>query len=99
MEEDQELERRVRGRQPWKWSRQKFSTLHDMKNSEVEFCGYTMTHPSESKINLRILSQGALLAVEPFQRGLSELMNVCQHVLDKFEVSIKDYKEQKSNQK
>jgi DNA-directed RNA polymerase I and III subunit RPAC2 len=25
-----------------------------MKNSEVEFCGYTETHPSESKINLHI---------------------------------------------
>ena len=25
-----------------------------MKNPEVEFCGYTTTHPSESKINLRI---------------------------------------------
>ena len=24
------------------------------KNPEVGFCGYTMTHPSESKINLRI---------------------------------------------
>ncbi|XP_039329759.1 DNA-directed RNA polymerases I and III subunit RPAC2-like [Saimiri boliviensis] len=54
-----------------------------MKNLEVEFCGYTMTHPSESKINLRIQTRGALPAVEPFQRGLNELMNVCQHVLDK----------------
>ena len=25
-----------------------------MKNPEVEFCGYTTTHPSESKINLCI---------------------------------------------
>ncbi|XP_003793484.1 DNA-directed RNA polymerases I and III subunit RPAC2-like [Otolemur garnettii] len=64
-----------------------------MKNPEVEFCGYTMAHPSESKINLHIQTQGALPAVEPLQRGLNELMNVCQHVLDKFEASIKDYKE------
>uniref|UniRef100_A0A8C0D3Q5 DNA-directed RNA polymerases I and III subunit RPAC2 n=1 Tax=Balaenoptera musculus TaxID=9771 RepID=A0A8C0D3Q5_BALMU len=66
-----------------------------MKNPEVEFCGYTTTHPSESKINLRIQTRGALPAVEPFQRGLTELMNVCQHVLDKFEASIKEYKDQK----
>lgn len=68
-----------------------------MKNPEVEFCGYTTTHPSESKINLRIQTRGALPAVEPFQRGLNELMNVCQHVLDKFEASIKEYKDQKAS--
>ncbi|KAF6288813.1 hypothetical protein mRhiFer1_013305 [Rhinolophus ferrumequinum] len=67
-----------------------------MKNLEVEFCGYTTTHPSESKIYLRIQTRGALPAVEPFQRGLNELMNVCQHVLDKFEASIKEYKDQKA---
>uniref|UniRef100_G3UI60 DNA-directed RNA polymerases I and III subunit RPAC2 n=1 Tax=Loxodonta africana TaxID=9785 RepID=G3UI60_LOXAF len=66
-----------------------------MKNPEVEFCGYTTTHPSESKINLRIQTRGGLPAVELFQRGLNELMSVCQHVLDKFEASIKDYKDQK----
>ncbi|KAM7137004.1 DNA-directed RNA polymerases I and III subunit RPAC2-like [Molossus nigricans] len=68
-----------------------------MKNLEVEFCGYTTTHPSESKINLRIQTRGGLPAVEPFQRGLKELMNVCQHVLDKFEASIKEYKDQKAS--
>lgn len=70
-----------------------------MKNPEVEFCGYTTTHPSESKINLRIQTRGALPAVEPFQRGLTELMNVCQHVLDKFEASIKAYKDHKAGRK
>uniref|UniRef100_A0A2K5YKL0 DNA-directed RNA polymerases I and III subunit RPAC2 n=1 Tax=Mandrillus leucophaeus TaxID=9568 RepID=A0A2K5YKL0_MANLE len=68
-----------------------------MKNPEVEFCGYTTTHPSESKINLRIRTGGTLPAVESFQRGLNELMNVCKHVLDKFEASIKDYKDQKAS--
>lgn len=68
-----------------------------MKNPEVEFCGYTTTHPSENKINLRIQTRGALPAVETFQRGLNELMNVCQHVLDKFEASIQHYKEQKAS--
>ncbi|XP_059935250.1 LOW QUALITY PROTEIN: DNA-directed RNA polymerases I and III subunit RPAC2-like [Mesoplodon densirostris] len=69
-----------------------------MKNLEVEFCGYTTTHPSGSKINLHIQTRGALPAVEPFQRGLTELMNrVCQHVLDTSEASIKEYKDQKAS--
>ncbi|XP_054890526.1 DNA-directed RNA polymerases I and III subunit RPAC2 isoform X1 [Poeciliopsis prolifica] len=34
-----------------------------MKNPEVEFCGYTITHPSESKINFRIQTRGQLQSV------------------------------------
>ncbi|KAG8144480.1 putative DNA-directed RNA polymerases I and III subunit RPAC2-like protein [Naja naja] len=29
-----------------------------MKNPEVEFCGYSITHPSERKINFRIQTRG-----------------------------------------
>ncbi|EZF25817.1 hypothetical protein H112_01848 [Trichophyton rubrum D6] len=29
-----------------------------MKNPDVEFCGYTMPHPSEAKMNLRIQTYG-----------------------------------------
>ncbi|XP_056145892.1 DNA-directed RNA polymerases I and III subunit RPAC2 isoform X1 [Lampris incognitus] len=32
-----------------------------MKNPDVEFCGYNITHPSESKINFRIQTQGLSL--------------------------------------
>ncbi|XP_069505058.1 DNA-directed RNA polymerases I and III subunit RPAC2-like [Ambystoma mexicanum] len=65
-----------------------------MKNPEVEFCGYCITHPSESKINFRIQTRGGIPAVEPFRRGLNELIDVCQHVLNTFQVSMKEYKEQ-----
>uniref|UniRef100_A0A8C6JXP4 DNA-directed RNA polymerase RBP11-like dimerisation domain-containing protein n=1 Tax=Melopsittacus undulatus TaxID=13146 RepID=A0A8C6JXP4_MELUD len=34
-----------------------------MKNPDVEFCGYCITHPSESKINFQIQTRGALPAV------------------------------------
>ncbi|GCB75673.1 DNA-directed RNA polymerases I and III subunit RPAC2-like [Scyliorhinus torazame] len=65
-----------------------------MKNPDVEFCGYSITHPSESKINFRIQTRGRIPSVEPFRRGLNELMTVCQHVLNTLEVSMKAYKEQ-----
>ncbi|XP_069068229.1 DNA-directed RNA polymerases I and III subunit RPAC2-like [Pleurodeles waltl] len=65
-----------------------------MKNPEVEFCGYCITHPSESKINLRIQTRGGLPAVDPFRRGLNELTDVCQHVLKTFEIRMKEFKEQ-----
>ncbi|XP_077790704.1 DNA-directed RNA polymerases I and III subunit RPAC2-like, partial [Podarcis muralis] len=66
-----------------------------MKNPEVEFCGYSITHPSESKINLRIQTKGGLPAVNIFQKGLEDLMGVCQHVLSKFEASVEEYNAQK----
>uniref|UniRef100_A0A8V5H5B8 DNA-directed RNA polymerase RBP11-like dimerisation domain-containing protein n=1 Tax=Melopsittacus undulatus TaxID=13146 RepID=A0A8V5H5B8_MELUD len=49
-----------------------------MKNPDVEFCGYCITHPSESEINFQIQRYGmwALPAVEPFQKGLNDLMGV-----------------------
>uniref|UniRef100_A0A670Y2N6 DNA-directed RNA polymerases I and III subunit RPAC2 n=1 Tax=Pseudonaja textilis TaxID=8673 RepID=A0A670Y2N6_PSETE len=58
-----------------------------MKNPEVEFCGYSITHPSESKINFRIQTRGGLPAIDVFQKGLEDLMGVCQHILNTFEVS------------
>ncbi|XP_029462494.1 DNA-directed RNA polymerases I and III subunit RPAC2-like isoform X1 [Rhinatrema bivittatum] len=69
-----------------------------MKNPEIEFCGYSITHPSESKINFRIQTRGGLPAVEPFRRGLTELMDICQHVLNTFEANVKEYKDRKEDE-
>ncbi|KAF5907671.1 DNA-directed RNA polymerases I and III subunit RPAC2-like, partial [Clarias magur] len=56
-----------------------------MKNPEVEFCGYSITHPSESKINFRIQTRGDLPATEPLRKGLNDLTDVSKHVLQTFE--------------
>uniref|UniRef100_A0A672HQH4 DNA-directed RNA polymerases I and III subunit RPAC2 n=1 Tax=Salarias fasciatus TaxID=181472 RepID=A0A672HQH4_SALFA len=59
-----------------------------MKGVDVDFCGYTITHPSESKINFRIQTRGGIPATEPLRRGLNELTDVCQHVLNTFQVDL-----------
>ncbi|XP_061091660.1 DNA-directed RNA polymerases I and III subunit RPAC2 [Conger conger] len=64
-----------------------------MKNPNVEFCGYSITHPSESKINFRIQTRGRLPAVEPLRKGLNDLTEVCQYVLNTFENRVKEFKE------
>ncbi|XP_008292912.1 DNA-directed RNA polymerases I and III subunit RPAC2 [Stegastes partitus] len=64
-----------------------------MKNVDVEFCGYTITHPSESKINFRIQTRGGVPATEPLRRGLNELNDVCQHVLNTFQAKVNKFKE------
>ncbi|XP_021497133.2 DNA-directed RNA polymerases I and III subunit RPAC2 [Meriones unguiculatus] len=63
------------------------------KDPAVHFCGYTTTHPSESRINLRVQTRGALPAVEPFRRGLAGLLGLCQYVLREFETSVGDFRE------
>ncbi|XP_073497484.1 DNA-directed RNA polymerases I and III subunit RPAC2-like isoform X1 [Phyllobates terribilis] len=68
-----------------------------MKNPEVDFCGYSITHPSETKINFRIQARNGLPAVEPFRKGLNDLMDACQHVLNTFENSMKRYNDQKES--
>ncbi|KAE8144968.1 DNA-directed RNA polymerase [Aspergillus avenaceus] len=58
-----------------------------MKNPQVEFCGYTIPHPSETKMNLRIQTYDTTNAVEALEKGLDTLMELCDVVSDKFTVS------------
>ncbi|KAL3448568.1 DNA-directed RNA polymerase [Aspergillus insuetus] len=51
---------------------------------DVEFCGYTIPHPSESKMNLRIQTYDTTTAVEALEKGLDTLMDLCDVVTDKF---------------
>ncbi|BCS17897.1 DNA-directed RNA polymerase core subunit RPC19 [Aspergillus puulaauensis] len=55
-----------------------------MKNPDVEFCGYTIPHPSESKMNIRIQTYDTTTAVEALEKGLDSLMDLCDVVTDKF---------------
>ncbi|KAK9460801.1 DNA-directed RNA polymerase [Lipomyces oligophaga] len=64
-----------------------------MKNPEVEFCGYSIPHPSEAAMNLRIQTYGEVTAVQALEKGLDDLMALCDVVEDSFRsvVETKDY--------
>lgn len=64
-----------------------------MKNSDVEFCGYSIPHPSENKLNIRIQTYGKMTAVEALYKGLDDLCDLCTHVEEVFSSSVaaKDY--------
>ncbi|PYH56897.1 RBP11-like subunits of RNA polymerase [Aspergillus welwitschiae] len=62
-----------------------------MKNPEVEFCGYTIPHPSETKMNLRIQTYETTTAVEALEKGLDTLMDLCDVVTDKFTTARDDF--------
>ncbi|ELU08251.1 hypothetical protein CAPTEDRAFT_97316 [Capitella teleta] len=54
----------------------------------VEFCGYSVPHPSETKINLRIQTKGTnrVISMSVLEKGLNDLKKVSKHVLDTFQV-------------
>lgn len=55
-----------------------------MKNPEVEFCGYSIPHPSENKLNIRIQTYGNITALEALHQGLDNLAELCTHVEEAF---------------
>jgi DNA-directed RNA polymerases I and III subunit RPAC2 len=67
---------------------------------DVEFCGYSIPHPSEALMNIRIQTYGqygsyiistqltafieGTTAVEALEKGFDDLMDLCDVVVDKF---------------
>ncbi|GCB27986.1 DNA-directed RNA polymerases I and III subunit RPAC2 [Aspergillus awamori] len=66
-------------------------TLGNALRPEVEFCGYTIPHPSETKMNLRIQTYETTTAVEALEKGLDTLMDLCDVVTDKFTTARDDF--------
>ncbi|KAK9381211.1 DNA-directed RNA polymerase [Kockiozyma suomiensis] len=64
-----------------------------MKNPEVEFCGYSIPHPSEAAMNLRIQTYGEITAVQALEKGLDDLVDLCNVIESEFKeaISKKDY--------
>lgn len=62
-----------------------------MKNPDVEFCGYSIPHPSEELLNIRIQTYGNITAVEALQKGLDDLADLCDAVTEKFEERLTEY--------
>lgn len=59
-----------------------------MKNPEVEFCGYSIPHPSENKMHIRIQTYGNITAVEALHQGLDNLSELCTVIEEKFSESL-----------
>jgi len=62
-----------------------------MKNPEVEFCGYSIPHPSEAKMNVRIQTYEGTTAFEALGKGFDDLMDLCDVVVAKFTAARDEY--------
>jgi len=61
-----------------------------MKNPDVEFCAYSIPHPSEPKLNIRIQTYDGN-AVDALKKGLSDLQEACDVVADEFWTKRQEY--------
>ena len=55
-----------------------------IRNPYVSFCGYSMPHPSEAKLHLRIQTHGPVTAVDALRQGLADLKAMSNHMLQVF---------------
>ncbi|KAM3081032.1 RNA polymerase subunit AC19 [Clarireedia jacksonii] len=61
-----------------------------MKNPDVEFCGYSIPHPSEELMNIRIQTYN-MSAEDALRKGLDDLIDLCDVVAEKFIVAREEY--------
>ncbi|KAJ1651759.1 RNA polymerase subunit AC19 [Coemansia sp. RSA 1694] len=54
-----------------------------MQNPQVDFCGYSIPHPSEAKTHVRIQTTDSTNAIDSMNKGLDDLKAVCQLVRSK----------------
>lgn len=61
-----------------------------MQRVETEFCGYSVPHPYEPKLNLRLQTK-AEPAVEVLASGLNDMISVCDMLEQAFNGALEDY--------
>ncbi|KAL7600876.1 uncharacterized protein LOC111907239 [Lactuca sativa] len=61
------------------------------QDPRVALCGYSIPHPSEAKVNIRVQTTGDP-AKEVLKDSCQDLMMICQHVRSTFEQAVADFK-------
>ncbi|KAG0171886.1 RNA polymerase subunit AC19 [Apophysomyces sp. BC1034] len=58
------------------------------KNPEVDFCGYSIPHPSEAKMNVRIQTSDNTTAIDALSKGLTDLHDMCAFIRQAYEEEL-----------
>ncbi|KAL6010412.1 hypothetical protein ACLOJK_000843 [Asimina triloba] len=61
----------------------------------VEFCGYSIPHPSDSRVNIRVQTTGDP-AKDVFKDALQDLMLICRQVRSTFDKAVVDSRSSES---
>lgn len=58
------------------------------KNPHVDFCGYSIPHPAEPVVNIRVQTTGEVSAAEALRQACRNLQEVCGHVKATFQAAV-----------
>lgn len=58
---------------------------------DVNFCGYTVPHPAEPILHIRIQAADKVRAIDVLRRGLEDLEKVCDHTLETFDQAMQKF--------
>ncbi|KAF9078685.1 DNA-directed RNA polymerase [Rhodocollybia butyracea] len=61
-----------------------------MKNPKVEFCGYSVPHPSEPNIQIRIQMYDNLSSLQALLKALDDLENLCNAIGEAYSESLQN---------
>ncbi|KGN65775.1 DNA-directed RNA polymerases I and III subunit RPAC2 [Cucumis sativus] len=68
------------------------------QDPRVTFCGYSIPHPSDNRVNIRVQTTGDP-AREVLKDACQNLMVVCQHVRNTFDKAVLDFNLTKPKEK
>ncbi|CAG9464384.1 unnamed protein product [Pedinophyceae sp. YPF-701] len=60
------------------------------KNPHVQFAGYSMPHPSEPVVNIRVQTTGEVTATEAFRQSLQDLTACCAALREAFDAKVRE---------
>ena len=61
-----------------------------MQKTETDFCGYSVPHPYEPKLNLRLQTKDEP-AINVLFGGLTDMMQICDMLETTFNIALQDY--------
>ncbi|KAH7663776.1 DNA-directed RNA polymerase protein [Dioscorea alata] len=61
------------------------------QDPRVQFCGYSIPHPSDNKVNIRVQTTGDP-AKDVLKDALQNLMLMCKHVRTTFDDTVNDFR-------
>ena len=62
-----------------------------LQNPSVLFCGYSMPHPAEDQMFLRIQTVEGVSAQDALRKGLKDLKEMCKATKEKFEEAVQTF--------
>lgn len=62
-----------------------------MQRPETEFCGYSVPHPYDPKMNIRLQTNGKATALDVLKSGLKELQESANILDDRFIQALTDF--------